>query len=194
MPRGARDEDDTRREVNVGEIIRRDRERHGLSVRTLAAETGFSASFISQVELGQVSPSIASLSRIAAALGITLSDLFSESTREVARVVKSCDRPRLISSWSRAQIEALTPTISTNLESVMLTIAPGGHSGKYENTHGGEIFAIVFEGEVTLTLGREAHALGSGDAVTIDSRTHHYWENTGLEPVKIVIVSSRFRL
>ena len=60
----------------LGERIRQLRTGRGLSVRTLAATTGFSPSFISQVEHGQVSPSIASLERIATALGVTLGGLF----------------------------------------------------------------------------------------------------------------------
>ena len=52
-------------EQHVGEAIRRLREGQRLSVRTLASKSGFSASFISQVELGQASPSLASLDRIA---------------------------------------------------------------------------------------------------------------------------------
>jgi transcriptional regulator with XRE-family HTH domain len=52
----------------VGKAIRRLREAHHLSVRTLAASCGFSASFLSQVELGRASPSIASLERFALAL------------------------------------------------------------------------------------------------------------------------------
>jgi ribosome-binding protein aMBF1 (putative translation factor) len=44
----------------VGEYVRRLRTGRSLSVRELAARTGFSPSFISQVENGQASPSISS--------------------------------------------------------------------------------------------------------------------------------------
>jgi transcriptional regulator with XRE-family HTH domain len=59
-------------EARIGEVLRQLRERQGLSLRTLAGRAGFSASFLSQLENGQVSPSIASLDRIAAELGVTL--------------------------------------------------------------------------------------------------------------------------
>ncbi len=43
-----------------------------MSVRMLAKQAGFSPSFMSQVENGQVSPSISSMEKIAAAVGVTL--------------------------------------------------------------------------------------------------------------------------
>ena len=49
----------------VGAHVRRLRTDRGLSLRALAAETGFSPSFMSQVENGQVSPSISSMEKIA---------------------------------------------------------------------------------------------------------------------------------
>ena len=45
-----------------------------MSVRALATKTGFSASLISQVENSQIMPSIGSLERIAAVLGVNLSE------------------------------------------------------------------------------------------------------------------------
>ncbi len=60
----------------VGEHVRRLRTDGGLSLRALAGQTGFSPSFISQLENGQVSPSISSMERIAEALGVTLGEFF----------------------------------------------------------------------------------------------------------------------
>lgn len=180
------------REVNIGERLRDLRSRLGLSVRALAAQTDFSPSFISQVELGQVSPSIASLERIVGALGVSLGELFSEATPGPTAVIRGADRRRLTSSWSRAQVESLAPVgAGSKMEPIMLVLAPGGYSGKHAQTRTGEEFAIVFAGEVTLTLGAEVHVLRPGDAVTFRSDTPHTWENTGPEPARIVIVSSR---
>jgi transcriptional regulator with XRE-family HTH domain len=178
--------------VNLGERLRDVRSRVGISVRTLASRAEFSPSFISQVELGQVSPSVASLERIAAALGVTLGELFSELEPRGAAVVRAGERQRLASSWSRAEIEPLGPLRSgSRLEPVMITIAPGGRSGRYAHSRPGEEFAIVFDGEVTLTLGAETLILQRGDAVTFQTDDVRHWENTGLEPVRLVTVTTR---
>ena len=56
----------------IGERLRAARQRRGLSLRALGELTGFSASFHSQVELGQASPSVGSLQRIVVPVNIAL--------------------------------------------------------------------------------------------------------------------------
>lgn len=176
----------------VAETVRTLREAKGLSVRTLAASAGFSPSFISQVENGQASPSISSLERIASVLGVTLAEFFSDSAPTPAKVVRASGRQELTSQWSRAQLEALGPVgASHKLESVMLTLEPGGLSGKHPATYGRETFVMVFEGEVTLTMGSEEHQLRRGDAVTLPPDMVHRWENPSSAPVRLIMVSAR---
>ena len=63
--------------VKIGGRVRQLRAEHGLSLRALAARTGFSPSFISQLEADLVAPSIPSLEKIARVLGVTLTQFFS---------------------------------------------------------------------------------------------------------------------
>jgi quercetin dioxygenase-like cupin family protein/DNA-binding transcriptional regulator YiaG len=176
----------------VGEAIRALRVRQVLSVRTLAARAGFSPSFLSQVEHGQASPSIASLERIAAALGVSVGDFFPCDRSVTTAVVRSSGRPELTSAWSHATVEALGPVGGgRSLEAVMLTLDPGGRSGAQPFAHSGQEFAIVFEGDVRLTLGDAVHNLGRGDSATFPAETPHQWENLSLAPARVVIVSAR---
>lgn len=87
-----KDTSKTEQQVHVRDAVRRLREARGLSVRTLASKCGFSASFISQVELGQASPSIASLDRIAAALGVTLGEFFQAVTPSGPSIIRAAER------------------------------------------------------------------------------------------------------
>jgi transcriptional regulator with XRE-family HTH domain len=179
-------------QLQVGKRIRQLRTDRGLSTRALAAQTGFSPSFISQVEHGQVSPSIASLERIAAVLGVTLGGFFAESIPSPVTVVRVTDRQELTSEWSRAAIEALGPTgEGWMLESLMLTLAPQGRSGTRLHAALGEQFAFVYAGEVSLTLPVGAHVLCEGDAVSIAAEIAHQWENTGLSPARVLLVMAR---
>lgn len=178
-------------EQGLGELLRRLRTERSLSVRTLATRAGFSPSFISQVELNQASPSIASLQRLAVALGVTLGALFPDAG-PAAAVTRAGGRRRLISWWSRARIEPLTPMGSRQpLEAVMITIAPDGSSGTRPHAHPVPQFAIVFDGELRLTLGGDVQTLGPSDSVTLDADAPHLWENAGKNPARLVIVSSR---
>ncbi len=186
--------DDLEQGKRLGDLVRLLRERRGLSVRTLARESGFSPSFISQVEHGLVSPSIASMERIAHVLGVTLSEFFAveKSQTAVPFVVPAGAGRELASEWSNAVVRELGPSQGDHvLEPVMLVLAAGGRSGARPAGHQGEEFAIVFAGEVLLRLEEAEHRLRVGDSVTLPSETPHQWENVSDSDAHIVLVSLR---
>ncbi len=177
----------------VGAHVRRLRTEQRTSLRKLAGQTGFSPSFVSQVENGQVSPSISSMEKIATALGVTMGEFFAAAAQgEGGLIVRAADRAAIGSWWSSAEIEALSPmTASHSLEPVLITLKPGGRSGKHPYPHPREEFAFVLEGQVSLTLGPDKHALGAGDSVTILPRELRLWENPSPALARVLIVSIR---
>jgi len=176
----------------LGEHVRRLRVQAGLSVRRLATQSGFSPSFMSQVETGQVSPSIGSMEKIAAALGVTLGDFFAAAAGgEGGLVVRVADRQALDSGWSNAGIEALSaPGQGARLNGIVITLRPRGRSGKHPYSLAHEEFAFVLQGEAVLTLGPDEHRLRRGDAAVIRAGEARLWRNAGRAPVRILIVSS----
>jgi transcriptional regulator with XRE-family HTH domain len=58
--------------------IRALRERKGLSQRALAEKAKMSITFLSNVELGKVDPSLSTLRRLAKALNVKIADLIDE--------------------------------------------------------------------------------------------------------------------
>ncbi len=190
-------------EANLGETLRHLRGVAQLSLRALAEKTGFSASFLSQVENGQASPSIASMERIAAALGVTMGQIFDGANPADAwpAVTRADARVTLNSEWSKAKIEGLgTAGLGSRLEPVLLTLAAGGTSGTRPYSSNREEFALVLAGTVVLTLAdherREGaverrHELRTGDAVTIRPGIARRWQNLSEESVQILMVSGR---
>jgi transcriptional regulator with XRE-family HTH domain/quercetin dioxygenase-like cupin family protein len=61
---------------SLGDRIRAERVRRGVSLRALAREVGVSASMISQIETGKSRPSVSTLFAITTALGMSLQDVF----------------------------------------------------------------------------------------------------------------------
>ena len=179
----------------IGEHIRRLRLKRHVSVRAFAVQTGFSPSFISQLENGQVSPSLGSLQKIADALGVTLGEFFAATgTGEAGLLVRPADRRRLDSTWTDAHLEALgSMARSRRLEPVLVILGPGGKSGKHPHAPSHEEFAFVVKGQATLTLGDEENDLVAGDAVTLPAQAPRRWENRTRGAVEILIVSSRER-
>jgi len=186
--------DDLQHGKRLGELVRLLRERRGLSVRTLARESGFSPSFISQVEHGLASPSIASMERIAHALGVTMSEFFAvdESQTAVPFIVPAGEGRELTSAWSHAVVRELGPSHGARLlEPVMLVLGAGGRSGARPAGHQGEEFAIVFSGDVLLRLEGAEHRLQAGDAVSLPPELPHQWENVSDREAHIILVSLR---
>jgi XRE family transcriptional regulator, regulator of sulfur utilization len=177
----------------VGMQVRRLRTARGLSLRELARQAVFSASFMSQVENGQVSPSISSMEKIATALGVTMGEFFDAAAQgEGGLIVRATERAAIDSWWSSAEIEALSPMQpNQRLQPVLITLRPGGRSGKHPYPHPREEFAIVVEGKLSLTLGPEKHALGPGDAVMILPKELRLWENPHPDPARVLVVSVR---
>jgi transcriptional regulator with XRE-family HTH domain len=179
-------------EQHVGEAIRRLRKEQRLSVRSLASKCGFSGSFISQVELGQASPSIASLERIASGLGITLGQFFLSAGSASPLLIRSSERAVLRSQWSRAEIESVAPTMVGNrLEALFITLRPGGSSGSRLHVNETEILAVAFAGEVRLHLKDTTEMLRRGDAIAIPTATPHRWENATKKPAQLLKIIAR---
>jgi transcriptional regulator with XRE-family HTH domain len=182
-------------EISLGEAVRQLRERRHMSLRTLAERTGFSASFMSQVENSQASPSISSLEKIAAALGVTLGQFFNAAETHTPAVTRVDQRPTIKAEWSKADLEALGGDATARLEPVVVTLHPGGSSGKHARSVANEQFALVLEGEVGLVLGEEPEQmLSTGDAVTIRPALPRAWRNASEAITRILVVTLRASL
>jgi transcriptional regulator with XRE-family HTH domain len=183
------------RQQAVGAQVRKLRKRGQLSLRGLAASTGFSPSFVSQLERGLVSPSLHSMERVATALGTTLAGFFTRlGEADAGQIVRASDRTVLQSAWSLAQLEALWPAGSTpRLEPLLLTLRPRGRSGKHPVALAAEQFAFVLAGRPQLRLGPDEYALRPGDAIGLRPGELRLWTNPGRKPARVLIVVLRER-
>jgi XRE family transcriptional regulator, regulator of sulfur utilization len=183
---------DQKKQTPLGELVRQRREELGMSVRTLAAGSGFSPSFISQVENGQASPSIASLQKITACLSSTIADLFRSGELPHTAVIRADQRPQINSDWSKAHLESLRTSGTAKLEPVLITLRAGGASGKHPHALPSEQFVFILSGEVTLVLDDASEQLlQQGDAVTIAPHKPIYWINKSSESTQLLVVSNR---
>lgn len=179
-------------EASLGVAVRELREGQQLSLRALAERTGFSASFLSQVENGQASPSISSMERIATALGVTMVEFFRRAGGDVPVVTRADARPTLQSEWSKARIEIVGGgNQHGRLEAMLVTLEAGGSSGKRPEASTREEFTLVLDGSLELTLDDGQQILEAGDAVTILRGAARRWHNPGDQVARILIVAGR---
>jgi transcriptional regulator with XRE-family HTH domain len=177
---------------NLGESLRRLREAQHTSLRALAEQTGFSASFLSQIENGQCSPSISSMEKIAAALGVTLWQFFQVAHTRSANVIRAASRSQLSLEWSRAEVEALGVLgDGSRFQAAIVRMQPGGLSGKHVRPSIADELVFIHEGEVVLTISDQDQILEKGDSATIPAGVSRRWRNDSQSAAQMLVISVR---
>ena len=155
-----------------------------------ADRSGLSESFLSQVERGRSSASIASLRRIADALGVSIADLFEPHGLPAPRVLRRDDRPALAFGVLGRKL-LLTPRPLHHLEVFMGELEVGGSTGAQPYAHGdSEELFVVLRGTVQLELGGELFELEPRDSIDYRSSTPHRIANVGDEPAEVMWIIS----
>lgn len=170
----------------LGHKLRAARQTEGMTLRELAVATGVSQSLISQVERGVASPSITTLRRFAASLGIPIASLFVEhgepsndetkfDDRQI--IVRQGDRKGLRVPRSKVNYELLTPDLSRAIEFLRIEYSPHSRTHPTQMSHPGEENALCLEGTVVVTIEGQEFVLNEGDSISFDSGHSHLVEN-----------------
>ena len=172
-------------EFDLGPRLRALRRSNHRTLREVANEAEITESFLSQVERGVASPSIATVQRIARAFDLSIAELFAE--RPSSHLVRRADRNRIAYPGLRAVDEFLTSAPNGRLQVILSTIEPGGGTGEEPYTHDSdEEVVIVLDGTLDVWVGTEHHVLQEGDALTLASRTPHRNSNRGDRPCRVL--------
>ena len=177
-------------EVDVGERLRELRRFRRATLRTIADRSGLSESFLSQVERGRSSASIASLRRIAEALGVSMADLFEPDGVPGPKVLRKHERPALaFGVFGKKAL--LTPKPLHHLEVFVGELEVGGSTGEQPYVHGdSEELVVVLSGNVQLELDGDLFELETGDSIDYRSSMAHRVTNTGQELAEVMWIIS----
>lgn len=175
-------------ERQLGARIRSLRERKRLPLRSLAEAAGVSESFLSQVERGVASPSVASLRRVAEALGESVGALF-QGREASGRLVRVRERLRLLHPQRQWEDVLLTPSASRHLQVILSTIEAGAGSGQEPYSHDSdEECVIVLKGSLRFWVDDERFDLDEGDALVFESRRPHRNQNPGPGKAEVLCI------
>ena len=178
-------------ETELGERLRSIRHRRRATLKAVADRAGISESFLSQIERDRAGASIATLQRIAGALGVSVADLFEPDEQHAhPRVLRRDRRPSLaFGVLSRKYL--LTPRPLENLEVFIAELDIGGATAEEAYTHGdSEELVVCLDGTIELHLGEEAHELGQGDSIFYRSSVPHRVVNSGDDIAEVMWVIS----
>jgi transcriptional regulator with XRE-family HTH domain len=192
--------------VNVGVLIRQERQRRHLSLRELARRVGVSASMLSQVETDRTRPSVSTIYAIAAELELSIDALLSgeaaqgdplalaggrvraESAARAEAIPSSQlvrpDQRRKLELDSGVTWELLSDLLPHLVDFMLVTYEPGGRSsssGKLTR-HSGTEFAFMLSGSLKVQVGFAEHVLRPGDSMAFDSAEPHLLVNEETEP------------
>jgi transcriptional regulator with XRE-family HTH domain len=178
-------------DARLGEEIRKLRKARGRSLSEVASAIGRSISFISQLERGRATASIADLKGIAETLEVPLGWFFSHDqvpTHERGKVVRRASRRRLGMVTSGLLEELLSPDIGGAFEMFLSTFEPGAELKSFQ-TRDTEEEGYVVKGSLDLWIGKKKHTLSAGDSFRI-VREPFRWANTNRDEAVVVWVIS----
>ena len=179
-------------DADLGGRLRRLREEKGLSLRELSRRTGVAFSFLSSMEKGKHTISVANLKVLLDVLGLTLGEFFGRSPVPTSKVVYRRADLVEISGQKRGlsfkEVAAGRP--DRLLQLLVKRYDPGSDTGAEPYRHGIQEAGVVLRGTLELILDGEVHVLNAGDCFFFDSRRPHRFRNRGKVPVDAVSVNT----
>lgn len=176
-------------EAELGSRVALLRDVRGMSLRTLATAAGVSSSFLSQLENGRTNASVASLRKIAAALGVSPAQLLDDSPTHTRGVLRADQRPTLPLDGAQKFVLSLPPL--NHLEVYAGVFEPGGSTGRDAYMHGqSQEMLIVTSGEVVLELGDERYTMSADDSIEFLSSVPHRVMNESDATASVIWINS----
>ncbi len=177
-------------EQSLGTRLRKVRHELGLSLQDVATRSKLSIGMISQIERGQTSPTYRSLRLLSGALGMPIESFFSQPRAIVPSgegvIVRPQDRRTLLFDSKGIVTEYIDPDTSGTMQMMLVTIEPGGGTGRENDQHVGEEGGLVLAGQFELWLDEKRLLLKEGDSFRFPATRLHRFRNPGSIPTRVV--------
>ncbi|MDB5538072.1 MAG: transcriptional regulator, family [Devosia sp.] len=168
-------------DMTLGERLRSRRKAIGKTLQQVATESSLTVGFISQIERGISTPSLASLYNVAQALETTVDHFVSKAPARNHSVVSHSGQRQTYNMGDAARsyefLERGFPDAKLN---ACLSHLPPGHITEIMS-HEGEEFVYLVSGTMRYEVDGETYLCGPGDTLHFDSHKPHRGENIGTE-------------
>jgi transcriptional regulator with XRE-family HTH domain len=163
-----------------------------LQQRQLAEKAGLTPSMVSQIESGRLTPSLNTLGKVAAALGVPIAALFDGRPAGQIQITRQRDYPAVSFDGSSERWDVLGAGLfQGKIRAVVSTLGPrarGVATDKVVIQPGQMKLFYVLEGAVALHYNGEGHTLEAGDSALLDGGAPHWWENRGSKKARALWV------
>lgn len=179
---------------HIGARLRFLRKSQRVTLMELAKTSGVDAATISRIETGTMSGTLGCHLRLAAALGVKVTDLYAgiEEARVKDAVTLQGPGQRkdvYVHQAGKSSMALLTTDImKKKLMPTLITINPGGSTQQEEAKVGTEKFLYVLDGTLEATVGQTRHELRGGSSLYLDASVPHSLKNTGRATAKCLCV------
>lgn len=165
------------------------RRRRGLSLEQLAQRSGVSKGMLVQIEQGRTNPSIATLCRVANALGVAVARFVEVGEAPTVRLVKAAEAPVLWrgadGGFARLLVGSDAPDC---VELWEWRIAPGDAHAGAAHPAGTRELLHVLEGELDLEIDQTRQRVGNGNSVIFRADRPHRYANAGAALLRLIMV------
>ncbi len=174
---------------DTGRKIKELRRKKNMTQQELAEKCGFTNSLLSKIENGQTGSAVATLSKIASALGVTLAWLLQEETDQPLVIVKKEARQTVSAGEEKGYLyEPLAnQSASSKIEPVIVSVLPNNKELK-PYTHSEDEFILVLFGEIYLNFDGENQLLKEGDSAYFKGNTPHVFLPASDKEAKVLSV------
>lgn len=173
----------------IGRNVRRLRRRRELTLEALADRAGLSKGTVIGVEQARANPSIATLGRLADALGVGVASLIEPDHVPRVRIARHADTPALWTSESGSRALFLMGTDPPDIVELWdWHLAPGdAFDGEAHPTGTVEVITVL-DGALAVTIGgHDEHRLDVGDSILFDAVRAHRYANPGDRPNRFIM-------
>ena len=179
----------------VAARLREARHARRLTLRTLSEKTGLSEPFLSKLERGRVSTSIANLILITRTVGVDLGQLFQDVSGPAASqhyaLVRAGERrtPQAVPATGYTYQPMAVGWPGQRMDAFLLTF-PVKNRADVLTAHEGEELSFVLQGEIVFQLGDEKIPLRAGDCLYFNAEIPHMGKNVGRVDAKVLMVAA----
>lgn len=160
--------------ANLAGNLRRLREARGLSQQRMAARAGVPRPTWASLEAGGANPTLAVLTRVAAALQVSIEELIGPP-RTAARLYPAARIPERRRQGAR--MRPLVPEPIPGLEISRMVLEPGGQLAGVPHTPGTREYLTCERGRIELSASGERWELGPGDVLVFRGDQRHGYRN-----------------
>jgi len=166
--------------------LRAARQALGWRLEDVADRSGVSRGMLQQIETGRTNPSIATLARISATLGVSIGRLV-EPAAELGQVVRrAAATERSAGRGSQARL-LINDGQAPFIELWEFTINAGDEIHSDGHPAGTRELLLVHDGTLTVDVGGARFEIGPGDALRMRGDRPHTYRNPGHELVRLTM-------